>query len=54
MGSMEEGIRKYYADKRSEAEELSKALAKAKAEGAPRKEIQRLERSLELARYVGD
>jgi hypothetical protein len=29
-------------------------LAKAKAEGKPTEEIQRLEWALELARYVGD
>lgn len=52
--TMEEGIRKYYSDKRAEATKLSAELKKAKENGATKEEIRSLERRLELARYVGD
>jgi hypothetical protein len=44
----------WYARKQREAEAASAALREAKTRGAGPEEIARLERQLELARYVGD
>ena len=44
----------YYNRKAAQAKALSEELAEALAEGKPKDEIERLERALELARYVGD
>ncbi len=49
-----DGIYEYYAEKRRKAAEFREKLAKAKAEGADRDTIDRLERQLELALYTGD
>lgn len=54
MKQSDDGIGRYYDNKRKEALAASEALRKAKSEGADYQTIQRLERRLESARYVGD
>jgi len=49
------GIGEWYEQKRVEAERLERELAGARAVlDAAREVVKRLERALELARYVGD
>ena len=47
-------IADYYENKRREAAALSEQLRDAIARNAPRTEIEKLRRALEMARYVGD
>ena len=51
---MSDGIAEYYESKRRQAVQLLAEIALAKANGADRETIKRLERQLELARYTGD
>lgn len=51
---MSDDIGRWYDQKREEADRLSEELRKAREQNAPAKEIRRLERALEQARYVGD
>ena len=44
----------YYARKDREARELYRKLQKAIEDSRPQKELDELNRKLELARYVGD
>lgn len=51
---MEYKIKVTQEDKDNDARRLANELNKAKASGASQKEIKRLEKELEMARYVGD
>lgn len=50
----ESGIGAWYGAKEREAARLAEKLRQARLRGEPADEIQRLERALEAARYVGD
>lgn len=47
-------IGEWYEQKRREAEQIADQIKAAKARGAGRDELARLESALERARYVGD
>jgi hypothetical protein len=49
-----DGIADYYQRQDDKAQELSRLLAAARADGASADVIRDLERKLEMARYVGD
>jgi hypothetical protein len=52
--STNDSIGRWYEEKRLEALEIQKSLEDARNRNAPYHEIQKLERKLERARYVGD